>query len=230
MKPPRALPQADARAADVIPQVAARGFRKRYWLVVALWGAVILGGLGLLLGYSLTPGQAAASPSRWPTGVSLVRSNDKAQLVMVAHPYCPCTRASIAELSWIMTKLKGRVAATVLFFEDDSTTDLKGTEHWASAARIDGVHVVADPEGRQAEAFGAFTSGQVYLYGTDGVLLFSGGITPSRAHQGDNVGRRRIVDLVTQGISDRDASAVYGCELRAPELASFWWSWLSFSG
>ena len=207
-----------------------RGFRKRHWVVVAIWGAAIMTGLGLLLGYSLTPGQAAQSPSRWPAHVSLARSGNRPELVMVAHPYCPCTRASISELAWVMTRLKGQVTATVLFFEDETTPDLKRSEHWASAARIDGVRVVADPEGKQANQFGAFTSGQVYLYDKGGVLLFSGGITPSRAHQGDNVGRRRIVDLVTRGTADRDASAVYGCELRAPELASSWWSWLSSNG
>lgn len=198
--------------------------------MVVIWGAVIVTGLGLLLAYSLTPGQAAQSPVRWPVHVSLTRSSDRPQLVMVAHPYCPCTRASITELSWIMTRLKGQVAATVLFFTDDETPDFERSEHWASAARIDGVRVVADPEGKGANQFGAFTSGQVYLYDREGVLLFSGGITPSRAHQGDNVGRRRIVELVTEGTADRDGSAVYGCELRAPELASSWWSWLSFNG
>jgi hypothetical protein len=211
-------------------RAARRGSRKRYWAVMAIWGATIMIGLGGLLGYSLTPGQAAQSPSRWPARASLARSTDRPQLVMVAHPYCPCTRASIAELSWIMTKLNGQVAATVLFFEDDDTPDLERSEHWVRAAQIDGVRVVADAQGREANKFGAFTSGQVYLYDGQGWLLFSGGITPSRAHQGDNVGRRRIVDLVTEGTADRDQSAVYGCELRSPELASPWWSWLSFNG
>ena len=61
-------------------------------------------------------------------------------------------------------------------------------------------------------AFGAFTSGQVFLYGTSGELLFSGGITGSRGHEGDNAGRDAVESLLDR----RNAPAhtpVFGCSL-----------------
>lgn len=55
------------------------------------------------------------------------------------------------------------------------------------------------------------------LFDSEGDLLFSGGITPSRGHEGANVGTRRIVDLVERGDTDRNVANVFGCGLFTEE-------------
>ena len=70
-----------------------------------------------------------------------------------------------------------------------------------------------DNDGIEARRFGSSTSGQVMLYNTQGKLLFSGGITASRGHSGDNDGRTAIVALLTQGQALTDETPVFGCQL-----------------
>src|SRR5712691_5642885 len=60
------------------------------------------------------------------------------------------------------------------------------------------------------------TSGQTVLYDSQGRLLFSGGITGSRGHSGDNAGRSSIVSLVNAGVADQKETIVFGCPLFNP--------------
>lgn len=89
---------------------------------------------------------------------------------------------------------------------------------WRTAAAIPGVTLMHDDDGREARRFGSATSGQTLLYDGDGVLRFSGGITGSRAHAGDNAGRRSLVALLSGGQPDRAATGVFGCPLFAAGL------------
>ena len=57
------------------------------------------------------------------------------------------------------------------------------------------------------------TSGQTILYGADGTLLFSGGITGSRGHAGDNDGRAGLVALLTRAGRGQTRTKVFGCPL-----------------
>jgi hypothetical protein len=75
------------------------------------------------------------------------------------------------------------------------------------------VKVVVDPEGLEAGRFGAETSGHTLLYGTDGRLLFSGGLTASRGHAGENVGESAIIALVNHQTPLRSQTLVFGCAL-----------------
>ncbi len=75
--------------------------------------------------------------------------------------------------------------------------------------------VVRDDDGVEARSFGAATSGQTFLYDKRGALLFSGGITGARAHQGDNAGRQSVVALLNSGPRAHSATSVFGCPLFA---------------
>jgi hypothetical protein len=183
-------------------------------LAVAAWVLVLVSGNGLLYAYSLAPGEQAAAPTGWPGQSRVARDRERHTLVLIAHPRCPCTRATIAELARLMTELEGRLAARVLFLRPTGAPDAwEKTDLYTSAARIPGVVVLDDPGGVETARFGAKTSGQALLYAADGRLLFAGGITASRGHEGDNVGRARVVSLVTQSKADRALSAVFGCPL-----------------
>jgi hypothetical protein len=51
------------------------------------------------------------------------------------------------------------------------------------------------------------------LYAPTGKLLFSGGITASRGHEGDNVGRSAIVSFILNGHAPVNHTPVFGCSL-----------------
>jgi len=183
-------------------------------LLIFIWLFAIGAGLWILSGYAITPGPAVTPPLHWPPETRLHRAPDRATLVMLAHPRCPCTRASIGELAALMTRCPGRLMAYVLFLKPAGfPVDWEKTDIWYSAAAIPGVRVLSDDEGREAAHFRAATSGETLLYAPDGRLLFSGGITGARGHAGDNAGRRSLVSLLTTGKAERTVTPVFGCPL-----------------
>jgi hypothetical protein len=182
-------------------------------LFAILWIATVAFGLRTLFHYENTPGRVGALPPAWPAS-QIERSNDRLTLIMVAHPHCPCTRASVGELAQIMARLQEKVAAYVLFVRPkEAGRDWEDTDLRRSAEAIPGVKVLLDPDGVEARRFGAETSGHTQLFGTDGRLLFSGGITASRGHAGDNAGETAIVALVNNQTPARTETLVFGCAL-----------------
>jgi hypothetical protein len=134
--------------------------------------------------------------------------------LMFAHPKCPCTRASISELARIVARCGERLSVHVLFDKPaGASSDWEQTDLCSAARNIPGVQVATDFDQREARRFAAKTSGFVLLYDADGRLLFNGGITSSRGHSGDNLGRSTIVELVTKGTSAADHTSVFGCLL-----------------
>ncbi len=171
-------------------------------------------GLWVIWGYENAPGVVAKPPLHWPADSQIQPSQGRATLVMLAHPHCPCTRASIGELASLMAHTQGRVTAYVLFLKPAGVSDnWEKTDLWQSAARIPGVKPLMDDDGAEARRFHAATSGQTVLYDAEGRLLFSGGITGSRGHSGDNAGRSAIVSLLGDGAAERAETFVFGCPL-----------------
>ncbi len=76
------------------------------------------------------------------------------------------------------------------------------------------MRVIRDDGALMAAAFGAETSGQVFLYDAQGSLRFSGGITESRGHVGDNAGRAAVEQLLQGKAPVKTRTPVFGCSLR----------------
>lgn len=182
-------------------------------LFAITWIAAVAFGLRALFHYETAPGRVDTLSQAWPSA-QIERATDRPTLVMLAHPRCPCTAASIGELAQIMARLQGRVQTYVLFVRPKEVGDnWDDTSLRHSAEAIPGVRVVFDPDGVEARRFGAATSGQTLLFGTDGRLLFSGGITASRGHAGDNAGVSAILALVNNRTPARSQTLVFGCSL-----------------
>lgn len=170
-------------------------------------------GIRALSHYENTPGRVGVISQVWPA-TQIERAADRPTLVMLAHPHCPCTAASVGELAQIMARLQGRIAAYVLFVKPKGAgRDWDDTSLRRSAEAIPGVKVIFDPDGAEAHRFGAETSGHTFLFGADGRLLFSGGITASRGHSGDNVGESAIVAVVNHQAPTISQTLVFGCSL-----------------
>lgn len=201
------------------PPAARPVWGRAAWVVVLLaWLAAALGGLHLLRQYEATPGAADKALDQWPAASSMVRGRELPTLVMFAHPRCPCTRASIAELATLLTHHQNQIDARVCFFQPaDATEDWSDTALCAAAAAIPGVKVEFDRNNVEAQRFGARTSGHTLLFDREGKLLFSGGITAARGHVGDNDGRTTIETLLTGGPPALDETQVFGCPLADPD-------------
>ncbi len=184
------------------------------------WVVAVALGLRILLNYESAPGGVGAVPQSWPATSKIQRASDRPTLIMLAHPHCPCTRASMEELAQVMARVQGKVSAYVLFYKPRGPSrtggtgpDWENTELRRTAAQIPGVTVLSDIDGAEARLFGAETSGHTLLFNPSGRLLFSGGITQSRGHSGDNAGESAIVSLVNNHFSERAETFVFGCSL-----------------
>jgi hypothetical protein len=185
-----------------------------------VWLGTVALGQREMMNYDFTPAPLATPPAKWPRSSTIPRTDGLPTVVLVAHPKCPCTRASIEELARLMARLHNRATAAVVFVRPHGFSEgAERTALWSSAARIPGVTVVSD-DGGEASLFGAQASGQTLLYSAAGDLQFSGGITASRGHSGDNLGRSTIVSLVTIGSAVTNHTSVYGCSLHDPERAA----------
>jgi hypothetical protein len=183
-------------------------------LATAVWLGAAATGLSALWKYDNAPGEEANAPDRWPDGSTLARTPGQPTLILLAHPQCSCTPASLAELAEVLARAHARPNTYVLFLKPQGfTNDWVESDLWKTAAAIPGVTLLRDDDGREAQRFGSATSGQTLLYDADGALQFSGGITGSRSHAGDNAGRRSLVALLNGGNADRRATDVFGCPL-----------------
>lgn len=72
---------------------------------------------------------------------------------------------------------------------------------------------MTDETGFEARRFHAETSGQTLLYSRSGTLLFEGGVTLARGHEGDNPGRSALQELIDNGHSEQTHTPVFGCGL-----------------
>ena len=180
---------------------------------VGLWVIGLATGAAALLRYSSTPGPTGYAASQWPENAVVPRSPGRPTLVMLAHPQCPCTRASLNELARLL--VHGDVDAWVLFLlPDGAKPEWEKTGLWKLAASIPGVHAVADENGQLASAFGAETSGHVLFYDANGILQFSGGITSMRGHEGSSPGGDAILAHLLGREAAADQALTFGCPLK----------------
>jgi hypothetical protein len=189
-------------------------------VLAAAWLGAVVFGQRVLMNYDYTAAATATPPAKWPQRSAIPRAEGLPTVVLMAHPKCPCTRATIEELARLMARLHNQATAAVVFVRPHGfSEEREKSDLWSSAARIPGVTVLSDADGREASLFGAQASGQTMLYSAAGDLQFSGGITASRGHSGDNLGRSTIVSLVSTGEATTNHTSVYGCSLHDPERA-----------
>ncbi len=177
-----------------------------------LWVVAVGAGFSLLWQYAYTPGQAATVTKRWPS-TTMAHDRSRFTLVMVVHPECSCSDASIAELARIVAAAPAMTATVLFDMPSGKPVSPMSNRLWRAARAIPGVTPMLDPNGSEAAKFGAAVSGQTYLYDPSGVLQFSGGITSARGHAGDNDGETAIDLLVAGGVAPLAETPVFGCDL-----------------
>src|SRR5580692_1471170 len=166
-------------------------FRVRWPLIalVVTWSAALGAGQLALLHYQSIPDQLGVAPAVWPPTSSIRPEPGHYTILLFAHPRCPCTKASLQELARVTARCTEKTDTHVLFVRPaGAPAGWEGSALRQCESVVQGTMVAVDEDGAEARRFGAETSGMVLLYGPRGTLVFRGGITAARGHQGDNPG------------------------------------------
>ncbi|HYI09722.1 MAG TPA: RedB protein [Thermoanaerobaculia bacterium] len=186
-------------------------------LAALIWTGTVAAAYRAVRLFETTPGEAATAPSKWPSKSAIRRADGEWSLVMLVHPRCSCSRASVQELQAVLEKSPRSVRTHVLVYRpSDFAPGWEQTDVVDSAKRLRRANVIIDENGREADLFGGFTSGQTFLYDGGGKLRFAGGITSLRGHAGLNSGRTDLIDIVNARAESGD-HPVFGCAISSRE-------------
>ena len=189
-------------------------------LLTVGWLVTVVPGMLLLTDYSNDSGPPGDPLLVWPLESSIERARDRHSLLVFVHPRCPCSRATLRELGRITARCgEGLTVHVLIYVPSNEPDDWSRTDLYAQAHAIPGVEVRMDTVGREAVRFGTVTSGHALLYDPDGKLVFSGGITAGRGHEGDNVGHSAIVEAIRSGKTPQSRAPVFGCIIVEPDGA-----------
>ncbi|MEQ8787026.1 MAG: hypothetical protein RIC55_12030 [Pirellulaceae bacterium] len=196
---------------------------RRWWLAAALivWALALVTAYGVLLRYQSTSGAAGDPPPQWPADAPLARAKSGKTVLLLAHPRCPCTRATLRELEIVVANRPDWDRVRVLFFRPrDAGEPWIQSDIVQQAKSMTGVEVAWDDDGRIAALFGARTSGHILVYDERGALEFTGGVTAFRGHEGVNAGRDTLIALAHGEAAPRSRTPVFGCPLFTPQDAA----------
>src|SRR5262245_6033595 len=180
-------------------------------LVVAGWLATTVAGFAIWELYESRPGpsgdvphhadRAAGSAATW-------------ELVVYLHPHCPCSRATLSELTEIARTASPAVVVRVVFVRPAGEEEgWERGELWDTVTSSPGVQVSCDVGGAEAQRAGARTSGHLVVYDPAGRVAFAGGLTRARGRAGESVGRRSVIALLNGGEPEVREAPVFGCSL-----------------
>lgn len=183
------------------------------WRLSLLWGLVVLAAFVAIAVYAKTPGREELPPPRW--GQFLPKLLDGHwRLVMAIHPQCPCSRASLVNLQRVLERHAATVTVDLYVYRPtDTELAWSDTPLVRLASQMPTLSLHDDIESRKARAFGIRTSGGVVLYSPEGEVVFYGGVTPSRGHEGACAGLSAIEDAIDGKPTTIDRFPVFGCPL-----------------
>lgn len=182
--------------------------------IFAVWILVLVSGVFAFANYSYTPGKPADLQITWPSLSSLKPSLKQPELLVFLHPKCSCSHATLADLARLIPDIGSRAHVRVVFNDLGDPSLLEESHSYAMASEIPGVELVKDPNGVQSNLFGVKTSGQMFLYDEQGVLVFSGGLTPSRGHEGESQGSITVLKWLNTRELQWKTSDVFGCSMK----------------
>jgi hypothetical protein len=186
-------------------------------LLAAFAGWLILLGCGwaAMARYGAAAGEQALAPVVLPPALKQFSAQAKPTLFLALHPQCDCSRATLHELRRVLQDAGADAPLVYVLLYRPS----HHVAHWNDNGILpesdlgSSANVIADPEGRYAAMLHADTSGEVVLYARNGSLLFQGGITASRGHEGPSAGADRLQAALQNGTRSTARSSVFGCNI-----------------
>jgi len=194
--------------------------RRTITIASVIWLSCIAVFIPSLLDHMAKPGaNAVLNLETWPSISPISPAEDGQTLLLFAHPQCPCTLATLAELERLLVYPIPTQFHAILVLpvpEDHAHNQATATSHSAVlnyASQIPGLTVTIDNEAEITRAFGIRTSGHCLLYGKDKTLLYSGGLTPLRGHEGPCEGNIALSQCLIGKIPSSRYAPVFGCAL-----------------
>lgn len=182
-------------------------------LILVVWIGLIALGAKILLNYDFKSGPQSSSIKHFPKKSKLKLDPKLETILIFVHPNCPCSSASLEELNRLITNSQGKLKTIIIFIKPDGSDDKwLDTALWNKAKSMK-VETYIDQGNREAKIFQTKTSGEVFLFNPKGDLLFHGGITASRGHEGDNQGEESIDHYLKDERLTVTKSPVFGCQL-----------------
>ena len=167
-------------------------------------------------GFATVADATSAVPGEWPSDSMIERAVDGPTLLVFLHPRCPCSQATISELERLVAATPAVELPAIRIVA--SAPAGAGDEWWASplvarACQLPGAHLVRDADGQEANRFGARVSGTTLLFNQTGALIYAGGVTIGRGHEGASTGLAAVARLLRNPSSREIAVPPFGCEL-----------------
>lgn len=184
------------------------------WCLTISWGVAVISGISLLTLYSATPGGTRTVPAAWPNDVAITVTEGESTFVVFIHPQCPCTVATLSELARLDAEIDSQLRPIFVLVCPESLQS-----EWANSAlarrcqTIPDGRLIVDSDGQLAKRFEATTNGYCLLYCPIGRLLFQGGVTTARGHEGESLGRVALKQLLSGQPNSIDCAPVFGSEL-----------------
>jgi hypothetical protein len=199
---------------------------RRLLLLCGAWLLCVASSFTAFALYKAQPNDMATGAiGLFPRGSSIVLAATKPTLIVFVHPRCACSRASLAEFRKLLAELGSGVAARIVVQGDRESNPAASTSDITREAfAISSASAQFDHGAREASRFGVKTSGHALLYGPDGRLLYSGGLTNSRGHEGPSLGRAHLLSVLAANVhhvgQEKRAAPVYGCGIQEGSRSS----------
>ena len=190
--------------------------------VLALLGTLVAVCFFIQADYASSPGVKGDVPeflSKFHIDTSLMPSaqtkdmRETACVILFYHPHCPCTRATVNNLDLIQQTIKRSVRLFAFAYHPKSKdSSWINTPVTRQLAKI-GFETTPDPGATVCQRFGVFTSGHVLAYNKSGKLVFNGGVTTSRGHEGTGVPMSELISSINQPTKQTAVWPVFGCPI-----------------
>jgi hypothetical protein len=189
--------------------------------VVLSWVGAVFWVMSLIGRYEGTPGEAATVPTQWPQNCSIKPNPAKQTLLFFLHPRCACSLASMQEFKHALQHFARTANLSsenidincVFTCPDTNYTEWTNTVLVNRAREIPDATIRFDRNGTIINQFHVTTSGHVLLYSKNGKLMYSGGVTLARGHEGNNKNREAFENAMSDSTTSSDECPVFGCKL-----------------
>ncbi|TAE25034.1 MAG: hypothetical protein EAZ92_12815 [Candidatus Kapaibacterium sp.] len=211
--------------------MSAKNLQRRIVAITILWAVCVCAGIGFFAWYDVRSTSQSAAPDELPATTQFVLPTEIPSVAMFLHPRCACSHASLAEFAKLAREFGNQATFRIIFFKPASV-ELSWIEHdnlfakaHTLASTLNNVHVSIDEGGKESERFHAEISGFIVAYNAAGKLLYNGGITGSRGHEGNNAGeavlRKILHDIVRTSAMPRSSEFQYSSVIQSAIAPTF---------
>nr|WP_255713060.1 RedB [Rhodopirellula sp. JC740] len=175
----------------------------------------VLLGMSMLANYANQPGPEAIDvPVKLTSGIlpEWKAFSARPTVVFFYHPHCPCTRATVRTWERLIATSSTQPKIFAYAYRPADVNDQWVESDLTDAIRkLGDVDVIADAGGDACRRFGVTTSGHLLVYGVNGELKFSGGITSARGHEGESQAGSAFIKQINLQSTAQTHWPVFGC-------------------